>query len=111
MMNFSCSGVRHISSPLMMELRQTDLPCPVAPATRRWGSLARSATRSLPAASLPRRSGTWNLPVIAFVCQSCESKTSRKQTDAGFWFGTSMPTAFLPGMGAWMRRDLASSAI
>ena len=94
----------------MIELRHTDLPWPVAPATSMCGSLARSTTRSVPAASLPSSSGTWNFPGL-FFCQSSPSMISRKWTEAGLRFGTSMPTAFLPGIGASMRREVAWSAI
>jgi len=41
-------------------LRQTDLPDPVEPATRRWGARARSSMRGTPALSLPRKIGIAN---------------------------------------------------
>ena len=90
----------------MSELRQTDLPWPVAPATSMCGMEARSATSSLPAASLPKRSGSSPLAVR----QASDSMISRKEMPAGARFGTSMPIASSPGIGASMRSDFAWSA-
>jgi len=82
---------------------QTDLPEPVAPAISRWGILARSETSGLPDTSLPRAMG-----ISAFnEAQSSLSISSRIPTGVGFWFGTSTPTAALPGIGARMRTDWA----
>ena len=90
----------------MSELRQTDLPWPVAPATSMCGIEARSATSSRPSARLPKRSGS---SASAFFHAS-DSKISRKEMPAGARFGTSMPMHSSPGIGASMRSDFACSA-
>ena len=81
-----------------------DLPAPVVPATSRCGILARSAPIERPATSLPSHTvsgdqsggGAW--------------KTSPRWTIRRRAFGTSMPTACLPGIGARMRISDAASA-
>src|SRR6266576_2625545 len=83
----------------MMVLMHTDFPDPVTPAIRRCGILARSATTDSPSRFLPRaigraRVGRW---------YSAPSISSRTCTMRGMGFGTSMPTAAFPGMGATIR--------
>ena len=81
-----------------------DLPAPVVPATSRCGIFARSAPIALPATSLPSHTvsgdqsfgGSW--------------KTSPRRTIRRCAFGTSTPTACLPGIGARMRMSVAASA-
>ena len=48
-----------MSRQAMIELRQTDLPDPVAPAMSRWGMSARSVTASAPATPVPSATGRW----------------------------------------------------
>ena len=81
-----------------------DLPAPVVPATSRCGIFARSAPIALPATSLPSHTvsgdqsfgGAW--------------KTSPSRTIRRCAFGTSTPTACLPGIGARIRMSVAASA-
>ena len=105
MMSFSCSGVRVMRSPHSSELRHTDLPCPVAPATSMCGIEARSAMSSLPEASLPNSNGSSIFELAIF--QASDSKISRNEMPAGLALGTSMPTSSLPGIGASIRSDFA----
>ena len=86
-----------------MALMQTDFPEPVAPAMSRCGILARSETSGRPETSLPSAIGSSALA----PAQSSLSKISRRPTGVGCRFGTSTPTAALPGMGARMRTDWA----
>ncbi len=86
-----------------MELMQTDLPEPVAPAMSRCGILVRSEMSGLPETSLPSAMGSSALALL----QSSLSRISRMPTAVGCWLGTSTPTAALPGMGARMRTDWA----
>ena len=55
------SGVNLKSKLSIMVLMLTLFPVPVAPATRRWGILVRSATTGAPVISLPRAMGSLNL--------------------------------------------------
>ena len=83
---------------------QPDLPAPVVPATSRCGIFARSTPIARPATSLPSQTvsgdqsagGSW--------------KTSPRWTMRRLAFGTSTPTACLPGIGARMRISVAASA-
>ncbi len=74
----------------------TDLPDPVEPAINIWGIFAISATTVFPPISLPtakdRLEGNdWNSP---------DSNKSLRGTAAFSLFGTSIPTAAFPGIGA-----------
>ena len=91
----------------MIALIQTVFPEPVDPATNRCGILVRSATRALPLASLPRTIGI-SAPASA---HALDWRISFRQTGAGFWFGTSIPTQPLPGTGANIRTLSAFNAI
>ena len=84
----------------------TDFPEPVAPAMSKWGISVRSARIGWPAISLPR--ATTSGPVVRWY--SSDASISLIWTSAVFWFGTSIPTADLPGMGASMRTLGAASA-
>ncbi len=89
-----------------MVLTHTDFPDPVAPAIRRCGIFARSATWQRPAMSFPRARGR-----SALLARNCgDSMVSRKNTISGEGLGTSTPTAPRPGMGATMRMDCAFMA-
>ena len=48
------SGVARIKIDVIIALIIEDLPAPVAPATRRWGILARLAQTKLPSTSFPK---------------------------------------------------------
>ena len=86
-----------------MELMQTDLPLPVAPAMRTWGILAISPTATPPVMSLPRAM----VRGLEAFWKAGESSISRMLTIETTLLGTSMPMAGLPGMGASMRTPLA----
>ncbi len=91
----------------MIVLIQTDFPLPVEPAIKRCGIFVKSATTARPVMSFPRATGT---PRRAFL-NSSESRTSPSGTSVACAFGTSMPTADFPGIGASMRICVAASAI
>ena len=40
--NFNCDGCFLYKSDVIMAFKPTDLPCPVAPATSKWGIFAKS---------------------------------------------------------------------
>ena len=86
-----------------MAFRPTDLPCPVAPATSRWGALARSNMKTSLVMVFPSAQGSsivvsWNF--LEFNIDSIE-------TMAGLAFGTSIPMVPLPGIGAMIRMPRA----
>src|SRR5207247_343898 len=76
----------------------TLLPEPVAPAMSRWGILARSTAWARPATSRPSANVS-----LEPVLKSSDSRIPRRVTTLKSWFGISMPTALLPGIGASMR--------
>ena len=80
---------------------QTDLPDPVAPATRRCGILAMSVTTTFPAISLPTANEIGDLLFL----NSFDSSRSPSITAVFSLFGTSIPTAALPGIGASILRS------
>ena len=87
-----------------MELIQTDLPEPVAPAMSIWGILEISATHTLPPMSLPK-----HMVTLLFASRNAwESIISRMGTTLVCRLGTSMPTAALLGIGASMRTPLVA---
>ncbi len=100
------SGVDRISSELIIELMKLDLPEPVAPATRRWGILARLATTKPPSTSLPSPTiiGWWSLRALL------DRSTSPRETISLSTLGISMPMALLPGMGLRMRTSAEATA-
>src|SRR2546430_435868 len=89
----------------MIVLMETDFPDPVAPAMRRCGIFARSATTGSPSRFLPSATGRTRLPGYCPL-----SSSSRMWTRRGMGFGTSMPTAAFPGMGATIRSGCARMA-
>ena len=96
MIIFTWSGPYRYSSDRIMQLRPTDLPEPVVPATSRWGIGARSAITGSPAIFLPRISGSdmfWSsnawLPI-----------SSDRLTVSRFGLGSSMPMTLRPGIVA-----------
>ena len=99
MISFTSLGSDLYKILMISVLIQTDLPEPVAPAIRRCGILAISVTMTLPPISLPTANATG---LFAFSNAS-PSRSSLKCTELGFSFGTSIPTADLPGIGASIR--------
>ena len=87
-----------------MLLMQPDLPEPVVPAMRMCGMRARSAQTAAPEMSFPSQVETG----LAFA--GSVSKMSPSVTMFGARFGTSTPTACLPGIGARMRISVVASA-
>ena len=83
---------------------QPDLPEPVVPAISRCGMRARSVQTELPEMSLPSQT----LSGLAVPGRS--SKMSPRVTMRGLRFGTSTPTACLPGIGARIRISVVASA-
>ncbi len=82
-----------------MAFSPTDFPCPVAPATNRWGILARSKTKVsfwivFPSATGRSARESWNRGDLM---------TEYIETTSLFLFGTSIPTVPLPGIGAMIR--------
>ena len=83
---------------------QPDLPEPVVPAMRMCGIRARSVQTELPEMSLPSQTESGEAPC------GRSSKMSPSVTMFGDRFGTSTPTACLPGIGARMRISVVASA-
>ena len=83
---------------------QPDLPEPVVPAIRMCGIRARSVHTELPEMSLPSQTESG----LALAGRS--SKMSPSVTMFGLRFGTSTPTACLPGIGARIRISVVASA-
>src|SRR3989344_4607653 len=82
-----------------------DFPAPVAPATKRCGIFARSAKIASPDTSRPSAKVSGK----AFL-KSSKPKRLRKPTKAIERFGTSMPTADFPGIGASILKGCAAKA-
>ena len=89
------AGVRRKRIEQIIALSPADLPAPVAPATRRCGIDARSATAGWPIASRPRARASGAFDSL----NSLERKISRRDTVDGSGFGTSMATLPRPGTG------------
>ena len=83
---------------------QPDFPEPVVPAIRMCGIRARSAQTDAPEMSFPSQTESGLEPAGA------SSKMSPSVTRFGERFGTSTPTACLPGIGARMRISVVASA-
>ncbi len=86
----------------MIAFRPTDLPWPVAPATRRCGALARSKVNTSLVMVFPKATGS----SILASWKAREAIQSRMETVFGSLFGTSIPIAALPGIGAMIRIPL-----
>ena len=86
---------------------QTDFPDPVAPAISACGVLAISISNGSLLILYPI--ATVNLD-SAFL-KLGDSIIERKLTVVGFWFGTSIPTRLVPGIGASIRISFAANAI
>ena len=98
----SWSGVLVSRNDATMELMQTLLPLPVAPAISTWGKAARSSTTGLPPVSWPSAMG--RPPLAAILVKAGVSMTSRRCTLLGEGLGTSRPTSASPGTGASILR-------
>ncbi len=77
--------------------KNTLLPVPVAPATKRCGILERSKFTGLPTKSLPKQNVSDDF--FAFLNEGSVTK-SFNPTVAGVVFGTSIPIREVPVMGA-----------
>ena len=89
---------------IRIELTQTDLPEPVVPAISRCGILAISVMTISPEISRPSTA----VSLLLALRNLSESISSRMETMLTTLFGTSIPTAALPGIGASMRTPLAA---
>ena len=83
---------------------QPDFPEPVVPAMRMCGIRARSAETAAPEMSFPSHAESGLAPLAG------SSKMSPRVTRFGTRFGTSTPTACLPGIGARIRISVVASA-
>ena len=90
----------------MIVFIQTDFPDPVEPAIIRCGIFARSATTTCPDISLPSA----NVIGEFLVLNSVDSTKSLNGTVTFLLFGTSIPTADFPGIGASILTSVAASA-
>ena len=88
----------------MIEFMHTLLPEPVLPAISMCGIFAISPTQALPSIPLPSEKESFDLASI----NSSDSIISLRDTVSVFLFGTSIPTADLPGIGASILIDLAA---
>ena len=95
----------------MRALTPTDLPEPVAPATRRCGILARSSTNTPPSMVFPMGTGRAIFPARAASRNVAVARSWRSRTISRVRFGISTPMELLPGIGAMMRMPGAASAI
>ena len=84
---------------------QPDLPEPVVPAIRMCGMRARSVQTALPEMSLPSQTDERARGRRQVVVDVAERDEVRRSV-----FGTSTPTACLPGIGARMRISVVASA-
>ena len=91
----------------MTALTMTLLPEPVAPAMSRCGILARSTALATPATSRPSAKVSFDSDAV----NSTSSRTRRRGTALKSLFGTSMPTALLPAIGASIRSECAARAM
>ena len=99
MISLTSDGSALYKMLMISVLIHTDLPEPVAPAINKCGILAISVIMRLPAISLP----TANVNGDFALRKSSPSNNSRKYTGLGSGFGTSIPTADFPGIGASIR--------
>ena len=104
MISFTSSGSALYNTLMIRVLIHTDFPEPVAPAIRRCGIFAISATTVFPPISLP----TANDILEGLFWNSGDSRRSRSITALFSLFGTSIPTAAFPGIGASIRISAAA---
>ena len=99
MISFTSSGFALYKILIMIVLIHTDLPEPVAPAISKCGILAISATMTWPAISFPVQNEIFD----AWSWNSLDSTRSRNGIVTFSLFGTSIPMADFPGIGASKR--------
>ena len=90
----------------MKQFTRLDLPAPVAPAISTCGIVARFTICERPWMSLPRATVSGWVAERAFS----ERRMSPSITKSRCLFGTSMPIAERPGIGAWIRTSGVASA-
>src|SRR3989344_2595677 len=78
------------------ELTRTDFPEPVVPAISTWGILAIFATTGFPLTSNPNETVSFDLLLLITL----DSSIVLRVTISKLLFGISIPTRFLPGIGA-----------
>ncbi len=83
----------------MIAFKHTLLPVPVRPAISKCAATPNRRRADYLRTSLPKKIGIFSF----FTLPSDSSITSRSLTTWRCSLGTSMPTVFLPGMGATMR--------
>ena len=101
---FNSFGCFLYKSEVMIAFKPTDFPCPVAPATSRWGIFARSTMYTSLVIVLPNAIGnsifdSWNF---------LEFRMENIDTMLGFALGTSMPIVPFPGIGAMILIPMAA---
>ena len=84
---------------MIIAFRPTDFPCPVAPATSRWGILAKSTIKTSLVMVFPNAKGSSIFVSLNFL----ELRILSMETICGLLFGTSIPIVPLPGIGAMIR--------
>ncbi len=104
MISFTSSGSAWYKILMISVLIHTDFPDPVAPATSKCGIFAISAITVFPEISFPTANGIF---AVEFL-NSTDSNRSLSITAVFSWFGTSIPTAAFPGIGASIRISAAA---
>ena len=104
--SFTSSGFERMSKEHIILLMQTDFPEPVDPATNRCGVLSISHHTGLPMILLPRAARS----LLFSFSFGTASNISLMATGVTTLLGSSTPTVFLPGIGAWIRTSLAPSS-
>ena len=100
----TCSGVERMSTEVMMQLIALDLPAPVVPATSMCGVVEIFKNTERPAMSLPTPTSSGCIAARA----SEDTIRSPSETNSRCAFGTSIPIADLPGIGARIRTSVAA---
>ena len=98
------SGVARSRIDVSIVLMHPDFPEPVVPAISRCGIRARSVQTGAPEMSFPSQTASGLAPA------GRSSKMSPSVTRFGVRFGSSTPTACLPGIGARIRISVVASA-
>jgi len=104
MISFTSLGSALYKTLMINVLIHTDLPDPVAPAISTCGILAISATTVFPPMSFPTAKDI----LEELFLNSGDSRRSRSMTALFSLFGTSIPTAAFPGIGASIRISAAA---
>ncbi len=102
--SFTWAGVALYKRLVIIELIQTLLPEPVAPAINRCGIAARSTTTGFPAMSFPRAT----VILEALFLKRLLSIISLRDTGTVSLLGSSSPMADFPGMGASILTEVAA---